>query len=204
MDQFRGHKLRVQNTSSNTASSPQMYAVPGGSYYSNASYGSGIQPTMTYDNVTIPSESALHIRNNGKETDFSLKLVLNTATGTPLIPLNEGEIRFKTKFVNTDDIYQISTHGAVLPQQNSATQLPLFETTDIHIINPGFLPFPASQGGRGTLKARLLNSGELALVNIDYINTSTEQPITTLDISLLFGEGSGNTTLLINGTYLHR
>lgn len=197
--------LRLQSNHKTTHSLPQLYAVANGSYASNANYGSGaVALTGSFDQYTIAEKCSHMIRKEqNKQTQFSTTLSL-ASEGFPVgLPASDGEVRIRTKWQQPLTIYHTTPVGDVLNPFDPSTVSPLFDECQISTDAPIFA-FPVSTGGLGQLKARLLNSGDLALVNVNYTLTNdvNTTPILVSDISSLMGEGQGVTTLNIEGYYL--
>lgn len=198
--------LKIQNNSSTTHSTPQLYAVASGSYASNANYGSGaVSLSGSFDPYVIDASSSHIIRKEtNKQTQFATKLTLFSAETPMNLPVPEGEVRIRTKRFDPISIYHSAPEGDNLNLSNPSTYFPLFDECQIDMETP--VVFPASASGLGLLKARLLCSGDLALVNVNYSQTNdvNTNPILVSDIEALLGTGQGISVLEINGFYLNQ
>lgn len=198
-----GSRVPGQNRPSISRSQPEFYAVAPGSYYSNANYGSGATALFgTFEDVTIEESCSHTMRRLEHGMDFNTTIKLDTESGlvTPDFPSDtSGEIRIRTKFNGVLIPFHTIPQGDVLSPNIPQTHLPLFDV-DVNTERP----FPFTQGGIGQVKARLLHSGDLALVSVNYANPNNANPvpITVEDIELMFGEGQGNSTFNIRGNYL--
>jgi len=200
-----GSRTPGQKKATTTRSQPEFYAVAAGSYDSNANYGSGAPALFgSFQNVTIDEDCAHVIRRNKNVLDFNTKITLDTAEGLPEdYPSADGEVRIRTRFNGILLPLHTLPQGDVLSPNYPQTQSSLFDV-DVNIEQNIQTHFPIITGGRGQVQARLLNSGDLALVTTvyDVRNDNNPIPITVADILLMFGEGSGNTVFNIRGNYL--
>lgn len=192
----------VGNSVSHTGFRTQLFSVAAGSYSSSATYGSGAAIIDSYESVTDQNLSAAAIRQQDRDVDFALKVVLNLDQADPsTIPANELRLRtFQPLAVGQPNAYLKR-----LPLNARSFHLPLF--LDVEIINPATGGSPAgfpSVAGPGQLQARFLHGSEIALVVTDLTAgpPPTVTPLTAADLTPLFGAPPGTQLLIsVRGTY---
>jgi len=182
MSRFLGNRVETSHIAAkNTVSECQLFTVPTGTYYgSGLTFGSGTQPSS----VLETTKSNLLIRSVDRNVDFNANLKCDTS----LIANQRSstdEIRISVK----PETFP-SSSGLPLAVVNENTPLPKFPTVEILDAVTGH---PISLPD-GPLSARLLHSGDLAL-----LYGITDQPLQIQQLSL-WGEGS---TVLIDvfGSY---
>ncbi len=207
--------LEINNGVSNSSSAVSMFAVVAGSYSLPGSFGSGALPVIfagpppvsTAALVQDEAHSALVIRKEDSQIDFTIKITLNILDDIDVFPGGTTEeIRIGTKITNFPVSPIRMPQSAVLNPVNYQAYFPLF--ADVEVLQRSGLPlavnFPASAGGLGQLKARFLNGGQLALVNVDYtaLNTIATTPVLASDINALAAGADSTVVFSIRGSYL--
>lgn len=181
MSRFEGQRVESSYIAAkNTVSECQLFGVPSGTYYSSdLTFGSGTQPSI----VLQTTNSNLLIRSVDRNVDFNASLRYVT---DPQGPRNSDEVRISVKPESFP-----SPSGLPLAVVNENTPLPKFPTVEILKLNghPPCMNVP--------LKARLLHSGDLALLmGFDDI------PLTIGQLNSFGGEGQGQPLLIdVFGSY---
>ena len=181
---------------------PELFTVDAGSYASNQVYGSGLAAANDYNTETIRNVSIANIRQHDTDVDFSVKITLDLSLADPGFTGNE-EIRIRT--LQPLAAGEPGSYLKKLPIKSVNYGQPLF--LDVEIIDPStgapFAGFPVA-AGIGQLQARLLISGELALVVVDLTAgpPPVVTPLTADDLAPLFGAGAGTQLLMsVRGSY---
>lgn len=192
----------VQTNISHSGFRPELFTVATGSYASNQVYGSGAALVNDYNDETVRNSSRASIRQHDRSSDFSLKITLDLSLADPGFVTDE-ELRIRT--LQPLGSGEPGRYLNKLPVKSTNYRQPLF--LDVEIINPAtgfpFAGFPVIAGA-GQLQARLLISGELALVVSDLTAgpPPTVTPLTTGDLSPLFGAAAGTQLeISIRGSY---
>ena len=180
---------------------PELFTVGAGTYASNHVYGSGIALVNTYTPQSLSSLSRASIRQHDRDVDYSLKITLDLSLADPAFNNEELRIRTLQPLGATDS----GAYLKKIPVKSVNYRQPLF--LDVEVINPAtgapFAGFPVN-AGIGQLQARLLISGELALVVADLTAgpPPTVQPLTALDLAPIFGAGAGTQLQIsVRGSY---
>lgn len=207
--------IEMNNGVTNTSSACSLFAVAAGSYALPGSFGSGALP-VSFPFVPFPvnsadlfqddQHSALVIRKEDSQIDFTIKITLNLHSEVEVFPGGTNqELRVGSRLTNFPVSPIRMPQAAVLNPVNYEAFYPLF--ADVEVLQSSGLPlttlFPASADGLGQLKARFLNGGQLALVNVDYTvpNNVSTTPVLASDLNAL--AVSNNTIVLsIRGSYL--
>ena len=193
---------KVANAVDHSGFRPQLYTVVTGSYASNSVYGSGAALVNDFTDEQLQDLSEAVIRQQDRDTTFSLKVVLDLSQVDPGFDYDE-EIRIRTlqPLVSSDSPRYLTS----LSVNAREFRLPLF--LDVEIVDPStgapFAGFP-SEAGIGQLQARLLHGGALALVVTDLTAgpPPTVTPLTFVDLVPLFGAGAGTQLRIsVRGTY---
>ena len=193
---------QVQKAISHGGFRPELFTVATGSYASNHIYGSGAALVNDYNTETLQHISEAAIRQHDRDVDYNLKILLDLSLANPGFVTDE-EIRIRTLQPLASG--EPGRYLQKLPVKDRSYRQPLF--LDVEIVDPStgapFAGFPAV-AGIGQLQARLLISGEMALVVTDLTAgpPPTVTPLTHGDLSPLFGAGAGTQLQIsVRGTY---
>jgi hypothetical protein len=165
----------VQNDIQQSGFRPQLFLVAGGSYISNAGYGSGAASTGTYDDQTPPvtvrnsgnglCQTRAHIRQQDNDIDFEIAICLDAnQAADPFANQASDEVRIRVLPLVTSPAEPARYLNPLKPTDRQYG-LPLF--LDIEAVDQLGNPLLPVGGTNRVLQARFLYGGQLALVQQD-------------------------------------
>ena len=195
---------KVQNQVYQFGAPPRLFTVPGGTYVTT-SYGSGTAAAENYDTATLRGntnslgQTSSKFRQDGKDIDFITQITLDTEAADPIVT-DTGEIRIQT--FQPIVAGQPARYRSALPTSDPDFGLPLFWDVEILDVATGAPP-AAMSALTGSLQARYLYGGELAIVSIDTTTGPfTVTPITDAVISGIFGGAADSKMrIVVRGSY---
>jgi len=177
---------------------PKLYLAADGSYKSNAVYGSGAAQLAAYA-TSDTSVSRAEVRKEDRSTRFSIFYRLNTTGAAPGVP-DTAELRIGVQDLVSGEPARYATG---LTGNRVGQRLPVFDQVEILLPNGQPLVL-TTNAGLGVLKARLLVSGDLALIIDDPQTAGTAgiDALTALDLAGAFGGQSPYIDIIVSGEYI--
>jgi hypothetical protein len=160
---------QVQSQPVESGFRPQLFTVVGGSYASNAVYGSGATALNNYDTVTLRGDSngqlqtKASIRQSGSLVNFEIVISLDLTQADPQFPSSE-ELRIRTVPLT---LGEPNRYLNTLPPPDDNFNQPSFDDVEILLVDSTGATVgavPAALTSMLTLSARFLYGGELALL----------------------------------------
>lgn len=200
--------FEVNLSTSNSGFRPSLNAYTGGAYAANALHGAAqtlFPTTGNWNTVTLRGNtSSLNpsralVRKQGKQVDFMVQLTLDATAADPGIPVrgaDADELRIAVAPVAANEP---GSYNLGLPVAQQFSQ-PLFDSVEIIDNVTGNTPAALAATVIGSLQARLLVDGTLALVRQDTVTGLVTSPLLNSDIAGIFG-GAATITLTVRGSY---
>lgn len=190
-------QFSMQTQTQRSGFNPELFTVPTGTYASNASFGSGVPSSESYNAITVADQSVASVRQQGTSVDFDIRVVLSTTAGDDPGFTGTDEIRLRCNVPSQN----AGDYVKKLPASDHTYTQPLF--ADVELIDTATGGAPAGYTTAGLLQARYLHGGELAIVLLDPAGgpPPTTAALTVANLTPIFAAATDQIALRVRGSY---